>query len=200
MARPKKEAKEIKTNFDVEKFTKAVDQLKKNSIDPRTLVALRNGLVEHYLKGSITDDEQEVMELILRRERKSGVIKDSHAQILNKIEYAREDLLDNCVVKSENPPAVHHLKHGLECRYNIDYETSRYNVYIPMTIDPLWQMSNEAAMKIAMGIGLNESDLKPARIDIHFISIGKKEFDGWFEHVDKEILTEAAKEDDAVIF
>lgn len=162
----------------------------------RKVVALRTKLIALYKEGKITEEEQELMETILKRERNLGKIHSSDNYLLNTIEVER--LTDKCIVKTEDAPVVHHLKKDLECKYVYDPDyndgknkkdsVGRYYVYVPRIVPSEHQLSVKTVLKIERGHPTDESDFPPERVLIHRLALKRQEFFAWFEVEDEDIL------------
>lgn len=177
-----------------------LDLLKKEyhtgKMPPRKLVALRVKLISLVKEEKATEDEQEFMEAILRRERSLGRILSSDKYLLNKIEFDRCE--DKAFVKTDDAPVVHHLKKDMECKYVYDPEFNdgkakedsigRYYVYVPRVIPTEYQLSNATALKELKGHPTDPSEYPAPKILIHRLALKKKEFERWFEVEDEDIL------------
>jgi hypothetical protein len=202
MAKEKKttEGEEVKGNIENLAALRAEYLRVKNGMPTQKANALRKKLIELFTKGIITEDEQDLMETILRRERNKNTIASKDNYLLNKIENDR--LTDEAIVKSDNVPGVLHLKKDLKCRYFYDDEyndgkgkedsVGRFFVYVPRTIKPLHQLTEDQAYKKIEG-RLEPSELPKERIVIHRIGLRHKEFERWFEPEDPEILSTTKK-------
>ena len=150
-------------------------------------IALRRKLVELFTGGINTPQELSLMETILKRERVKGSITPHDDYLYNKLESERCD--EKCTVKTKSPPQVHHMVHGMECKFARDVEKNRFIVFIPRVIPTEHQMSRELLLKIERGHPTNESEYPPPRTLIHRIVVSAKEFDAWFEVIEDDILT-----------
>jgi hypothetical protein len=166
----------------------------------RKLIALRSKLVSLFKSGEITDEEQDLMETILRRERGLGKIATEDHYLLNKIEYDRlDDKESKCVVKTDDAPIVHHLKKHMECKFLYDAEYNdgkgradsigRYQVYVPKIVPGEFQLSVKTVLKELKGHPTEPSDYPGDKILIHRIVIKPKEFEAWFDIEDDSILS-----------
>lgn len=162
----------------------------------RKLVALRQKLVSLFHSKAITEEEQELMEAILRKDRSLGRIATSDEYLLNKIESERCDQV--CIVKSENTPVVHHLSQHLECKFKYDPEYNdgknkpdsigRYYVYVPRTIPTDHQLKNATVRKENLGHPTDPSEYPEPKVLIHRLGLRQREFDAWFE-IDQDYLS-----------
>lgn len=170
---------------------------RKFPMDAKKLVALTRKLVSLFNDGSITEDEQSLMEEILRRERNKGTIHLSDNYLLNEIEAARiEDL---CTVKTDDAPMVHHLKKGMECKfiYDSDFDDKknkpdsigRYYVYVSHIVPPDHQYSYDLALKELKHHPTSPEDYPKPKLQVKRRVFKEKEFDAWFEANDPDILT-----------
>lgn len=158
-------------------------------------IALRVRLIQLFKEGIATPEEFALMETILKRERNRGAISSRDNYMLNEIENGRCEA--RCVVKTDNPPQVHHLFKGLECKYKQDAETERFHVYVPRVIPVEHQMTREILMKEERGHFPAEEFYPKPKTVIHKLTLKPKEFDSWFEMIDEDILAvdSSAKEE-----
>ena len=164
---------------------------------PRKLVVLKNRLIELYHSKEITISEQDLMELILRRERGQGKIEEIYEEQLNVIEQSRcEDL---CRVKTADAPRVHYLTLDQVCKFEHDADTNRYYIYVDIVVPPEWQMSRETVLKENRGHPTTADDYKPARIRVKRLNLTPKEFNAWFD-IESDLLNVQAQEEQAFQF
>ena len=177
-------------------LTELSKEFKTGKMPERKLVALRTKLVSLFLDGKHTEDEQDLMEAILRKERNLGKINSRDQYLLNKIESDRSD--NKCIVKTDDAPTVHHLSKDLECKYEYDSEyndgkgkkdsVGRYHVYVPRTIPTRHQLKVETVMKEMLGHPTDEKDYPLPKVVIHRLILKGFEFERWFEVEDNELL------------
>ena len=170
--------------------------------DPK-LKALKRKLVGHFNDGSITDDEQEFMEEILKKGNLLRTLTSSEKYLFNALEYDRCEGI--AVVKSDDVPVVLHLRKDLACRFNYDEyfddgkgkpdSLGRYHVYVPRTIAPRHQLDYAAAVKLAEKQPLAPGEEPASKVVIHHIILKEKEFKKWFEVQNPDILTSEQKEE-----
>jgi hypothetical protein len=203
--RPKAEASEKKPNIDPDKLKALKNEYvngnrdekgRKVAMPERKLIALRSELVRLYEAGKATADEQEFMELILRRDRKLGKIFSAHEYLLNKIEHDRCEM--RCVVKSADVPLVHHMHKGLECKFDYDPEyddgkakpdsIGRYYVFIPRTVPTRHQLKNATVEKEILGHPTDPKEYPADKVLIHRVALKEREFEAWLEIVKADPL------------
>jgi hypothetical protein len=182
-------------------------EFKSNKMPERKLIALRVKLVGLFLEGKTTDDEQELMEAILRKERNQARINSRDNYLLNKIESER--CQDSCIVKTDDVPAVHHLKKDLECKYyhDPDYNDGknradsigRYHVYVPREVPTRHQLKNRTVEREILGHPVDPGEYPEPKTLIHKLVLKSSEFNKWFEIIDENIL-EAAQTEPAYTF
>jgi hypothetical protein len=87
MAKEKKttEGEEVKGNIENLAALRAEYLRVKNGMPTQKANALRKKLIELFTKGIITEDEQDLMETILRRERNKNTIASKDNYLINKI-------------------------------------------------------------------------------------------------------------------
>jgi len=162
-------------------------------------IALRRKLVELFTGGKITPTELSLMETILRRERVKGTITSHEDYLFNKLESDRCE--EKCTVKTQNPPQVHHMVTGMECRFSRDVEKNKFIVFIPRVVPPEHQMTRELVLKEQRGHFPSEDEYPKPKILIHRIVVTAKEFDAWFDVVEDDILTRPiSKKEDIYTF
>lgn len=192
----KTKAKEVETTEEVKNNIEGLELLKKEYLKdlmpPRKVVALKNKLVSLYLeideetkKPKITEDEQELMELLFAHDREAGTLSGAHAEIINRIEYNRCE--DECVVTIENAPQVLYLEKDLVCKFRKDHLKKRYHVYVPRQIQSDFQYSLDLARKLDRKIPVAEDEYPKAKTLIHYINLNQKEFKAWFVEVENEL-------------
>ena len=207
MAKKKAEGmEEVKGNIE------GLDQLnaefKSGKMQPKKLVALRTKLASLYKEEKITEEEQELMEAILRKERNHATIASAHSYLLNKIE---ADRIENvAVVSSDDAPAVHHLRKDMECKYIHDPDFNdgkrrsdsigRFTVYVPRVVPTEHQLSVQTVLKEMKGHPTDPSEYPAPKILIHRIVLKEKEFQKWFEIKDDSILTPVGKKEEVFTF
>lgn len=173
----------------------------KNKMPERKLIALRVKLIQLFNSEEITEEEQELMEKILRKERGMGRINSADEYMLNRIEAER--LEDICIVKSDDTPVVHHLYKHLECKYFYDGEyndgkgkkdsVGRFFVYVPRVVPTEHQLSNATVRKENNGHPTDPKEYPAPRTLIHRLGLKQKEFDAWFE-ADEDHLSKKSEE------
>lgn len=190
----RKEAKEIEEK--IEGNIPAIDELKKEYVSgkmpDRKQVALRTRLVSLFMDKLITEKEQELMEIILKRERVKATISSRDEHLLNQIESDRCE--EKAIVKTDDAPVVHYLRRDMVCNFARDLEKDKFIIYVPRVIPTDHQLSVETVRKEMKGHPTTESDYPPPRKIIHRIVISKNEFKKWFEVEDEDILKPVQKE------
>lgn len=194
MAKKKTEGEETKGNF--QNFEALALEFKKGKMPERKLIALRKKLVSHYKDSSITEEEQALMESILRKERLQRKITSADKYLLNAIESERCE--EVAMVKTSDVPSVLHLKKDLECRFRFDEDyddgknkpdsVGRYHVYVPRTIPTRHQLKVSTVLKEGLGHPTDDSEYPKDKIVIHHIILKVKEFNKWFDVQDPSIL------------
>lgn len=169
-----------------------LDALKKEymraAMPERKLLALRTKLVSLHLEEKVTEEELAFMELILKRDAANGKIADTHYEVLNRLEMSRCE--DECIVKTNDAPAVHYLHKDQVCKFTIETDDkgiSRFAVYVERKIPPEFQMTRDLIKKEERGHFADESEYPKERTLIHKLSLKKKEFDAWFDIVEDEL-------------
>jgi hypothetical protein len=199
MARPKKvvDSEESKSQEgNIPGLEALAVELQKGKMPEKKLIALRVKLVSLYKEGKITEEEQELMEAILRKERNLARILPSDQYLLNTIESERCE--DTCIVKTDDVPQVHHLKKDLECKFYYDPEYNdgkgkkdsigRYYVYVPRTVPTEHQLSIATVRKELKGHPTDASEYPEPKILLKRLSLKQTEFERWFDVPDAEIL------------
>lgn len=159
-------------------------------------IALRRKLVELFISGMATTPESALMEVILKRERTKGVITDHDNYLLNQIENDR--CADSCVVKTQFPPHVHHMVTGMVCKFSLDADTNKYTVYIPRIVPTEHQMTRELILREQRGHFPAEDEYPKPKTLIHRIIVNEKEFNGWFETLEDDILNKTSSKKEEV--
>lgn len=154
-------------------------------------IALRVKLISLFKEKKISEDEQKLMETILKKERIRNTILTSDDYMLNAIESARLDT--KCIVKTDDVPQVHHLKKDLVCPYYQDFDNERFIVYVPIEVPPEHQLSREIVLKEMRGHPVAEHEYPKTKILIHRLNLKQKEFDKWFEIIEEDILNTPSK-------
>jgi len=186
MAKAKKTEETTETNGNIEGLGLLLKEYRTNKMPERKLIALRTKLVSLFVVGKSTEKEKEFMEIILKADRKLGKISDRNLFVLNKKEYDELEL-ERCIVKVDNPPAVHHLIKDLECKYYHDHENLKVIVYVPQSIPAMFQMTNEAAFRLTNGLSPKDGDFPEAKTIIHRIALNQNEFDAWFDLMEDDL-------------
>jgi hypothetical protein len=163
-------------------------EFKSGKMPERKLIALRNKLLEVHKVSLHSEEEGDLMEAILVRERARSTITMPDAYVLHAIEQERCE--EECEVKIENPPQVHHLSKGLKCKFFFHSDDDRYIVYVPRTVLPEHQMSRELILKEQRGHFADESAYPKEKILWHRLSLTQKEFNAWFDILNDSILSE----------
>lgn len=203
MAKPKKvDELETPVEGNIKDLELLAKEFKTNKMPERKLVALRVKLTGLYLEGKITQDEQELMEAILRKERNLSRITSRDNYLLNKIEADRCE--DTCIVKTDDVPQVHHLIKDLECWFSYDAEyndgkgridsVGRFHVYVPRTVPTRHQLSKAVVERELLGHPTSESDYPAPKVLIHRLVLKSSEFKKWFDVQDENILNAAPTE------
>lgn len=196
------QTEEVKANIpNTEELLK---EYRTNKMPERKGIALKQKLVSLFNEGKITQDEQDLMEFIFRHERRKGIIQLADLYMLNKIE--NERIENVCYVKTDDAPAVHHLKKNLKCRYKFDAEyddgkmkadsVGRYHVYVPRVVPGEHQISYKTALKESKGHPVDPSEIPEDKTLYHRLSLKLKEFEGWFEVEDDTILSTQSKKEE----
>lgn len=154
-------------------------------IEPRRLVALRIKLIALFHEGKITEDEQALMEKILKKDRVRNTISSMDNYLLNTIESDR--CTNSCIVKVDDGPQTHHLFKDLKCKYQKDFDTDKFIVYVPRTVPTEHQISPEIAYKRLNNYPVDINELPKPRVLIHRIIITMREFKAWFEVLEDDI-------------
>lgn len=165
-------------------------EFQKNEMAPRKLVALKNKLVELYNVKTINAPEQELMEIIFKKERKNGVIIDKHLELFNRIEMAR--CTDICRVKTDDVPRTHYLYKDQLCKFYKDDDADKFVVFVERKIPPEWQMSRELVLKEHRGHFASEEEYPKEKTLIHRLNLSEKEFKAWFDF-EEDLLSEPTK-------
>jgi len=176
---------------NIENLDALTKEFKKGTMPPRKLSMLKNKLVDLFIKEMSTEAEQELMEMIFRRERTKSSIIDKHKDILAEIEAGR--CTERCIVKAENPPIVHHLVKDEIYDYVYDFENERHVVFVKIAIPASHQMSVEAVLKEQKGHPVDPSEYKPTRYRYERRDYKAKEFAVWFDIYDEDILDKEEK-------
>lgn len=200
MAKKKEAGEEIKNNIDG--LDALAKEFKTGKMVEKKRIALKAKLVSLFLEKKITEEEQELMEAILKKERSHAVISSRDGYLLASIENERAD--GKCIVKDEDAPVVHFLKKDLECNYDFDADFNdnkgkpdsigRYIVYVPRVVPTEHQLSPRTVIKEMKGHPTDPSEYPEPKILIHRIVLKVKEFHKWFDVVDEEILAPEKKE------
>lgn len=187
---PKRSApKRKKVEGNIENLEPLREEFRKNKMPERKIVALREKLISVYHEGVITSEEQELMEAILRKERNLSKISSRDEYLLNKIESDRCE--ESCTVKTDDVPAVLHLRKDLECKFYYDPDfndgknrpdsVGRYFVYVPRIVPPEHQLKNATVLKEMRGHFVDAEEYPAEKILIHRLKLKEKEFQAWFE-------------------
>lgn len=178
-------------------------EFKSKKMPDQKLRALKKKLIGHYNDESITEEEQEFMEDILKKGNLLRTLSPSEKYLFNAIEYDRCEGI--AIVKSDDVPVVLHLKKDLACRFNYDEyfddgknkpdSLGRYHVYVPRTIAPRHQLDYAAAIKLAEKQPLSPEEEPAPKVVIHHVILKEKEFKKWFEVQNPDILTDEQKEE-----
>ena len=197
MARPKKTEETATQEGSIPNLEALDAEYSRGKMPAPKASALRKALIRLFNEKKITEDEQELMEKILRRERNLNIIAPADLYLLNALESERIE--ERAVVKTDDAPVVHHLKRGLECRFVHDPDFNdnknrkdsigRYYVYVPRTIKSLHQLNYEDALKHSTGKDVDMDKYKEKTV-IHRRTLKEFEFHKWFEVVDEDILNE----------
>jgi hypothetical protein len=164
-------------------------EFKSGKMPERKLVALKNKLIQVYKSNLHSEEEGELMEAVLIRERARATITMPDSYILHAIEQERCE--EECEVKIENPPQVHHLTKGLRCKHLFDSDADRFIVYVPRIVPPEHQMTRDLVLKEQRGHFADESAYPKEKVLWHRLSLTPKEFAAWFDVINESILDEA---------
>lgn len=206
MAKPQKvknleDATEVKEG-NVKDLELLAKEFKSNKMPERKLVALRAKLTGLFLENVITEEEQELMESILRRERNLARISSRDNYLLNSIEAKRCDNI--CIVKTDDAPQVHHLSKDLECKFEFDPEyndgknradsVGRFYVYVPRIVPTRHQLTVATVERELRGHPVGPEEYPTPKTLIHRLSLKRGEFNKWFDVQDETILDAAPVE------
>lgn len=177
-------ANEKKSNF--QNFQALVTEMNEGKMDERKRNAFRAKLLELHEKKITLPEEFQMLTRVLRQDRERGKLNYVHEYVLNEIEVKECDR--QCVVKTDDAPAVHSLKKGNLCRLKRDYEKDRFIVYVPITVTGEQQADKWMARKINSGEPYGPSDLPKEKTLLRRLYLKEGEFSAWFEIVDDSIL------------
>ena len=187
---------------NIDGLVELAKEFKTGKMPERKLIALRTKLVSLFLEGKTTEDEQELMEAILRKERNLSTINSRDQYLLNAIEADRCE--SKAVVKTDDCPSVLHLYKHLECKFFFDPEYNdgkgkkdsigRYHVYVPRVIPTRHQLKVETVQKEILGHPTDEKEYPAPKTVIHRLVLKTTEFEKWFDVEDSEILAPKASE------
>jgi hypothetical protein len=179
-------AEEVVTDKNITGLAALKKEFKSGKMPERKLVALKNKLLQVYKSNLHSEEEGELMEAVLIRERARNTITMPDSYALNLIEQDRCE--EECEVKIENPPQVHHLVKGLKCKHFFDSDSDRYIVYVPRSVPPEHQMTRDLVLREQRGHFADESEYPKEKILWHRLSLTAKEFNAWFDVVNDSIL------------
>lgn len=172
---------------NIENLASLAKEFETNRMEPRKVVALRSKLIELFKSEKITEQEQKLMETILKRERLKGVISDANLEVINRIEMDR--CTDKCRVKSDDVPRVHYLVKDMICKYFKDNENDRFVVFVERVIPPEWQMTRDLVLKEQRGHFADESAYPKEKTLVRRLYLKEAEFKAWFDF-EEDLLSE----------
>jgi hypothetical protein len=165
---------------------------------PRKALALKNKLISLHKEQIITEDEQELMELMMIHDREAGNLSDAHTEILNRIEMSRCE--DECVVTIEHAPQVLYLEKDLVCKYKKDHLKKRYEVYVPRKIQSAFQYPMDLAQKLERKLPVSADEYPKEKTLIHRLYLSAKEFNAWFVPVENELVAKKTATEEVYTF
>ena len=175
-------------------FKSLKNEYLKGKMPERKLIAFKLKLKDLWSSGKILKEEKELFLAVLKRERAKGNISMIDAYLLHEYESERCDEI--CFVSTDDAPYVHHLKKGLECKYERDIEKDRFNVYVPRLVPVEHQLSKEIVIRENKGHPVDASEYPQERVLIRRLHLKPEEFNAWFELSADDILNEGMSENE----